>query len=130
MNGQKTCLDFGIKQPTSRECNTRDYIFLKEMYLPKADMVVPQHVHHFGHTTLVVRGRIRAFVEASFIGDFGPMEQIWIEAGKPHYLISLEDETLALCLHRMHTSGEPNHSKVAPHSVPETVLKQHAAFSA
>ncbi len=132
MNGRKTCLDFGFEQPVSRELTTPDGVFIKEIYLPLPDLLVPQHAHAFGHTTLVVRGKVRAFRHDAHIGDFGPMESIYIEANTLHYLISLEPETLAFCIHNVAKSGGdpiPILVKNDLGKVPASCLAQHAELS-
>lgn len=90
------------KQPDSWEFYTTDDIFIKQMPLVNAGMVVPQHSHTYDHYTMLATGSMRVFKDGKLVGNFKAPSAIFIEAGCKHLLISLEPNTLAYCLHNLH----------------------------
>lgn len=90
----------------SAEFRTEDNLYLKEMSLPITGTVVAQHAHKYGHTTLLARGKLRAWRDGKLLGDFTAPAQIFIPAGTKHAFRSLESDTLAYCIHRLE-NGEP-----------------------
>jgi hypothetical protein len=96
-----SCLDV----QESAEFRTPDNIFLKEMNLKDAGTVVRQHAHKYGHTTLLARGKLRAWRDGELLGDFAAPAQIFIPAKTKHAFVSLEADTLAYCIHRMEGDG-------------------------
>jgi quercetin dioxygenase-like cupin family protein len=85
----------------SAEFRTPDNIFIKEMNLKTAGMVVRQHSHKYGHTTLLASGSVRAWRDGESLGDFVAPTQIYIPAHTKHAFVSLEPNTLAYCIHRL-----------------------------
>jgi hypothetical protein len=85
----------------SAEFRTKDNIFVKEMNLPRVGMVVGQHAHKYGHTTLLVRGQLRAWRDGELLGEYCAPAQIFIPANTKHAFVSLEPDTLAYCIHRL-----------------------------
>ena len=71
----------------------------KIKWLPlKAGEVAAQHIHEYPHATFIISGVIRLFVEGENLGVFYPMESIYVEAGKRHYLHAETDSVFA-CIH-------------------------------
>lgn len=94
------------QQPPVIEVTCRDNIFIKAIMLPKQGMAVPQHAHKYGHTSYLARGSIDAWADNDSLGHFVAPRAIWIEAGKKHTFITLEDNTLILCIHNVLLTGE------------------------
>ena len=57
-----------------------------------------QHIHVHPHATLVISGVIRVFVDGEDKGVYYPMEAIYVEAGKRHYMRA-ETESMFACIH-------------------------------
>jgi hypothetical protein len=77
-----------------------DGVFIKEIRLPKAGTLVPQHSHEYDHTSYLAKGSV--LFEGAEIKAPKP---IFIPAGKKHTFISLEDDTLILCIHNVARTG-------------------------
>ena len=109
MNNSKHALPrIGIEkapEPTW-EIYTVDDVFMKQMPFLKAGYIVKQHSHDYDHGTLVACGAVRVWVDEKFVGDFYAPTCITIEAGKLHTIMSLEDNTLAYCIHNVMRNGE------------------------
>lgn len=73
--------------------------YFRSILLDKVGMVVKQHVHDYGHATLVCNGRARGWSESEWIGDKGPGEAFWIDAGQDHLFQALEPDTRLACVH-------------------------------
>jgi len=77
-----------------------DGVFIKQMYLKDAGTIIPQHSHAYDHTSMLARGRIRAWAGDELMGDFEAPQPIFIKARVKHTFLSLEPETLIYCIHR------------------------------
>jgi hypothetical protein len=82
-----------------------DDVFIKQMHLPKAGILVPQHQHRYDHNSLVAAGVIRVWKGDEWLGDFRAPTAIFIEKMTPHTFMSLEDETVVYCIHNVSRSG-------------------------
>lgn len=89
-----------------------DGVFLKGMILNKAGLVVAQHAHKYGHTSLLAHGSVRVWKENILIGDYKAPAFIFIEAEAKHKFQSLEDNTSVYCIHNVSQTG----GNVAIHS--------------
>lgn len=79
-----------------------DDIAIKQIRLDKKGHMVPQHVHTYGHHSMLARGSIRAWADGELLGDFVAPRPIFIAAGKQHTFLALEDGTLLYCIHNLH----------------------------
>lgn len=93
-------------QPPVIEVTCRDNIFIKAIVLAKAGMAVPQHAHKYGHTSYLARGSVDVWCDNESLGHFVAPCALWVEAMKKHTFITLEDDTLILCIHNIYLSGE------------------------
>ena len=103
------------QQPESWEFYGTDDIFIKQMPLAQAGMIVPQHSHTYDHYTMLATGSMRVIKDGVLVGDFWAPTAIFIERGCKHTLISLEPNTLAYCLHNLHgmaTVGIESHHEL------------------
>lgn len=96
----KRCL-LADQPPDDREFTTPDGVFVKEMFLARANTAVPQHAHTYAHTSYLVRGSVRAWAGAALLGDFHAPKPIEIAAHVKHTFMSLEDNTTILCIHNL-----------------------------
>lgn len=79
-----------------------DRIFMKGMLMDKAGTIVGQHAHEYGHTSLLVRGKLMVFADGDDVGvQYEAPAFIWIPAKTKHLFSSLEDNTHVYCVHNM-----------------------------
>ncbi len=83
-----------------------DGIMTKVIELKVAGTIVPQHSHKYDHSTVLASGSVRGWKDGEIIGDFVAPVPIFIEAGKQHTFMSLEPNTVILCIHRIDRTGE------------------------
>jgi quercetin dioxygenase-like cupin family protein len=83
-----------------KEYIAADNVFIKEMFMAKAGTFVPQHSHKYDHTSYVASGSV--LCEGK---EFHAPCPIFIQAGKRHNFVSLEDNTLVLCIHNIVRNG-------------------------
>ena len=87
------------EQPYGEEFTAADGIFIKEMRVPRAGTLIPQHAHAYDHVTYVAAGRFRVWCDGALRGEFGAPCPVPIPAGTKHAFLSLEDGSVALCIH-------------------------------
>lgn len=100
-----TC-ELACSQPYGVEISTVDGIFIKQMVIPEAHTVVPQHKHRYDHTSMLAKGSVHAWTDKGFLGTFIAPAKIFIKAGIFHTFKSLEDETIIYCIHNVIRNGE------------------------
>lgn len=83
-----------------------DGVAIVQMVLERANDVIPQHAHKYGHHTLIARGRVRVWADGAWIGDFGERQAVFIAAGKKHLIAALEDNSVAYCIHNASREGK------------------------
>lgn len=88
------CLAFG------NEFTGADGVFFKEMRVPKAGTLIPQHSHVYDHTSYLVTGA----VEVEGVRYDAPAP-IYIPAHKKHMFLTLVDDTFVLCVHNVSRTG-------------------------
>lgn len=74
-------------------------IFLKEMLIPDAGTVVPQHSHHYDHMSYIAAGAVEVTQDGKDMGVFEAPAAIRIPAGTKHTFKTLHPWTLVLCIH-------------------------------
>ena len=93
-------------QPHGGEFALGDDIFVKQMMLDEAGMLVPQHAHRYDHTSMLAVGRIHAWADQQDLGEFKAPAAIFIKKGVKHTFLSLEDNVVIYCIHNVSRSGE------------------------
>lgn len=88
-------------QPENWEIHTVDGVFIKQMHLAVAGMLIPQHSHTHDHVSMLAHGSVRVAIEGVPAGDFRAPAGIFIAAGKKHLFESLEADTVLYCIHNM-----------------------------
>lgn len=101
----KNCLEGVVEQPHGVEIFTADGVFIKQMAIPKAGTMVPQHSHVFDHTSMLARGSVRVWKDGVLDGDVVAPAGIFIAAGIKHAFLALEDETIIYCIHNISRIG-------------------------
>ena len=99
-------LSGGIEQPYGVEIHFSDGIFIKQMHIPKAGTIVPQHAHEYDHLSMLAAGAVRVWAgglsEKEYVAPIG----IPIAAGVKHRFLSLVDNTVIYCIHNISRTGE------------------------
>ena len=93
-----------LAQPYGVEAEA-DGVFVKQMVVPHAQTIVPQHAHAYAHLTMLAKGSMEVWAEATFLGRFQATAPIYIEANVKHSFLTLEDDTIAYCIHRTDRTG-------------------------
>ena len=82
-----------------------DGVFIKQMLLKDAGMLVPQHSHAYDHTSMLAVGSVRVWVEGKYEGDFTAPTPLFIKAKHKHTFQSLVPNTLIYCIHNVGRTG-------------------------
>lgn len=75
-------------------------LWSKMMVFAKAGDTEQGHSHTFDHLTLLAHGSLKVTVEG-VATDFKAPQMIYIQHGKDHELVALEDGTVAYCIHAL-----------------------------
>jgi mannose-6-phosphate isomerase-like protein (cupin superfamily) len=75
-------------------------LWSKQMHFKKLGDTEQGHSHKFDHLTLLASGSLQVIVDGA-VSEFKAPQMIYIEAGKVHELIALEDNTVAYCIHAL-----------------------------
>ncbi len=98
------CLEVAAEQPYGVEIFTADKVFIKQMAVPKAGTLVPQHAHKYDHTSLLAVGSVIVSADGISQKHHAPYG-IFIKAGVKHSFMTLEDNTIIYCIHSLHRGG-------------------------
>lgn len=83
-----------------------DGIFIKQMAMDRAGIIVPQHAHSYDHVSMLAAGSVRLWRDGELVGDFIAPMPIHISAGTKHKFMSLEPGTVVYCIHRIDRTGQ------------------------
>lgn len=89
-------------QPIGTDFALADGIHVKQMVLPEAGMLVPQHSHRYDHTSMLAAGSVHVWAGDEDCGVRVAPCPIFIKAGVKHMFLSLEAKTIIFCIHRLH----------------------------
>jgi quercetin dioxygenase-like cupin family protein len=92
-------------QPFGEDFQTADGVFIKQMVIPRSGTIVPQHSHVYDHTTMLAKGILKVEVAGELAVVHYAPAAIFIRAGVKHLLTSLEDDTIAYCIHNVSRNG-------------------------
>ena len=84
-----------------------DGVYTKVFRAPKAGTFLGQHSHVYDHGTLIAAGAVRVFLEGREAGDYGAGEMVLVISGMKHTFLTLEDNTVAACIHNVRSAEEP-----------------------
>lgn len=88
------CLAFG------NEFTGADGVFFKEMRVPNAGTLIPQHSHAYDHTSYLVTGSVEVDGKR-----YDAPTPIYIPANQKHMFLTLVDDTFVLCVHNVSRTG-------------------------
>lgn len=94
-------------------------LWLRQMHFLKKGDRNEGHLHNHDHITLLSKGSVEVDVEGSKTVFVAP-HMIYIAKGKRHFLIALEDDTVACCVHALRT-GEREEDILDPAMIPAGV---------
>lgn len=102
-------------------------IFSRQMHFLKEGDIEYGHTHHFDHMTLLAKGSLAVTVNGETT-EFKAPQMIWIKSDNKHELVSLEDDTIAYCIHGLRdldVSGEIVSPDMIPNgSIPMEMIYQ------
>jgi quercetin dioxygenase-like cupin family protein len=99
-------LEAAAEQPYGVEIRMADGIFIKQITVPKAMTLVPQHSHTYDHTSMIAVGSFRVWKNGELLGDVTAPTGLMIEAGAKHAFLSLTDGATIYCIHNISRTGE------------------------
>ncbi len=88
-----------------------DDVFIKQMSMATANIIVKQHTHTFDHTSLVAVGSVRVWKNGEYWQDVKAPMPIFIEKGTAHTFMSLEDNSIVYCIH----NAKDGHVQIEEH---------------
>jgi quercetin dioxygenase-like cupin family protein len=74
-------------------------VFIKEMRVPDAGTLIPQHSHHYAHFSALVQGSVRVWCDDVLMGDYEAPYILHIKAEAKHRFLALTDDMMILCIH-------------------------------
>lgn len=75
-------------------------LWSRMMHFEKAGDIEIGHKHHHDHLTLLASGKLKVTVDGNSTEFISP-HMIYIQKDKIHELVSLEDNTVAFCIHAL-----------------------------
>lgn len=75
--------------------------YFRAIFLPRAGMIVAQHVHDYDHPTYVGSGAARLYVDGKPAGDYEAGSAVPIYKGHRHAWESLKPDTRLACIHNV-----------------------------
>ena len=106
-------------QPYEVDFSCADGIFVKSVAIAKSGTLLPQHAHVWDHTSFIARGRVSVWIDDTRLGEFAAPSHVLIRKGCFHRFLTLEDETVILCMHNLH--GAEAVAVMAEHELEEIV---------
>lgn len=94
-------------------------LWLRQMHFKKAGDRNEGHVHNFDHVTLLAKGSVTVDVEGK-LTDFTAPHMIYVQAGRAHYIIAKEDDTVAYCVHAIR-NADADADIMDPSMIPEGI---------
>lgn len=91
-------------------------LWMRQMHFLKAGDKNEGHIHNFDHITHLSKGSVEVDVDGNKTTFHAP-HLIYIAKGKRHFLMALEDDTVACCVHALRT-GEREEDILDPSMIP------------
>ena len=93
-------------QPSVVEIFTSDGVSSMQIQVPDAGSLIPQHSHEYEHITLLAQGKIRAWKDGKYLGEFKAPAHLVIPANSKHTFETLVDDVLLYCIHNVERTGK------------------------
>lgn len=94
------------EQPYGVEIRMADGIFIKQITVPLAMTLIPQHAHTYDHTSMIAVGTFRVWKDGALVGDVSAPTGLLIAAGIKHAFLSLTAGATLYCIHNVSRTGE------------------------
>ena len=78
-----------------------DDLYIKQIVVPKAATIIPQHSHALSHITLLASGSLNLWRDEHGPEYFAAPTPIHIPAGVKHLFQTLEDGVVMYCVHAL-----------------------------
>jgi hypothetical protein len=89
------------KQPIETTICEAHGLYVKQIVVPRAQTLIPQHAHALSHVTLVTNGAVLLWKDSKFEGRYDAPVPIFIAAGAKHLFQTLVDDTVLYCVHEL-----------------------------
>lgn len=113
-----------VPEPYGVEITTVDGVFIKQVIIPNAGTLLPQHAHVWDHTSMLARGAVYCWKDGQLDQQYEAPAAIFIKAGVKHLFQSLENNTIIYCIHNLHDADKIEILK--EHNVSEYVEEEAA----
>lgn len=67
---------------------------------------IPQHAHRYAHMTFIGHGAVDAWCDGVYMGRYAAFGGIIIAAHKKHTFVTLEENTVIICVHNASRTGD------------------------
>ena len=101
--------------PGEVEFHFTNDLYVRQISIPKRHSLIPQHAHVWDHLTFVARGQVAVTKDNVLDRVYTAPAGIEIKAGVKHSFLTLEDNTVLLCIHSLH--GEKQVAVLAEHNI-------------
>lgn len=98
------CVTIADEQPYGEEFSA-DGVFVKQMVIPKAGTIVPQHSHTYDHLSVLAVGTVEVWRDGVRVGEYTAPAGIVIPAHTKHLFVSLTDGAQIMCVHNTARTG-------------------------
>jgi quercetin dioxygenase-like cupin family protein len=95
-----------LPDPELVEFYLTDGVYVRQIALPNAGTLVPQHSHQWNHHTFVASGEVKAWKDGIPFGVYKAPTAIFIEAGAKHSFLTTELNTVLYCIHALHSADK------------------------
>jgi hypothetical protein len=106
-DARATCaaLTVAPNQPTQKDFTSADGVFVKAIEAADAGTLIPQHSHTYDHTTFVAHGSVVVDAPGINFVTYHAPASIFIRANAKHRFLTLEPNTVLLCIHNTSRTG-------------------------
>lgn len=98
------CIVRAVNQPRQTEI-IADGVWINQIEVADAGTVLPQHSHVHPHVTSVTKGSVRLECSGEDPVVYSAPAQVIIPALVKHLFITLTDDVILLCIHRIDRTG-------------------------
>jgi quercetin dioxygenase-like cupin family protein len=95
------------EQPIFTDIAMTEGLFVRSHLIPRAGSRVPQHIHKTDHVTVIAAGAVEVWVNDEQAEALTAPQSRVIRAGQKHLFVTLYDNTVLLCVHRVGPDGLP-----------------------
>lgn len=105
-------------QPVEVEIHEADGVYIRQITVPEARTVIPQHSHVWDHLTMVAAGSVLVWRDGVYDRPYAAPTAVRIPAGTKHTFLTLMPNTVLYCIHALHY-GEDKAAILEEHQLVE-----------